>query len=177
MKEQLKKLHACDEALQWASQFETFPEAWAACERGDWMLWIAGMMRIDSRKLTLAKGLIAQTVEHLMTDERSKAAVKAAIDYGKGVIGDEELAAAAAAADVAADAAAAAAAAAYAYTAADAAAAAAAVYTAADVAAAAAAYAYAAAHKESMKNYANICREFLTEEMKKTKIWKATAKK
>ena len=150
MKEQLKKLHACDEALQWASQFETFPEAWAACERGDWMLWIAGMMRIDSRKLTLAKGLIAQTVEHLMTDERSKAAVKAAIDYGKGVIGDEELAAAAAAADVAAD---------------------------ADAAAAVAAYAYAAAHKESMKNYANICREFLTEEMKKTKIWKATAKK
>ena len=37
------------------------------------------------------KGVIAQLIEPLMTDERSIAAVKAAIEYGKGMISNRDL--------------------------------------------------------------------------------------
>ena len=36
----LSNLRACGEARQWASSYPTLEEAWAACERGDWMLWL-----------------------------------------------------------------------------------------------------------------------------------------
>ena len=152
MKELLIKLNACNEARKWASN-KSIDEIWATCHRGDWMLWLARKLNIDKRVLTLAKGHCANTVRHLMKDERSIAAVDMAIKYGEGNATDSELAAAAAAA-YAADAATAytayaayAAYAATAYTAyaADAAAYAAAYAAAADAAYAADAAAYAAA--------------------------------
>jgi hypothetical protein len=62
------------------------------------MLWIASKLKVDIRVLTLAKGKCAETVIHLMNDERSKKAVQAAIDFGMMEIGIEELNAAYAAA-------------------------------------------------------------------------------
>jgi hypothetical protein len=41
---------ACPEAIRWAEQYPTLPAAWEACERGDWMLWLAG------RDAALAQG-------------------------------------------------------------------------------------------------------------------------
>ena len=38
----LKTLRACEEAVEWASQYPTLQAAWEACERGDWMLWLLG---------------------------------------------------------------------------------------------------------------------------------------
>ena len=38
----LKKLEACQEAIDYAKGFETLQDAWDACERGDWMLWFIG---------------------------------------------------------------------------------------------------------------------------------------
>ena len=126
----LKKLDACGEAIRFSAKFKTPKEAWENCPRGDWMLWIAARLKVDTRLLTLAKGRCAETVIHLMKDQRSINAVKAAIAYGKGEINNEELRAAANAAYAAYAAAAAAA-----YAAADAAAAAAdATYAAADAA-------------------------------------------
>lgn len=40
--EQLKKLGPCSKALEFAAKFSTLQEAWDACERGDWMLWLIG---------------------------------------------------------------------------------------------------------------------------------------
>ena len=40
----LKALGACKDAVDWAKKQPSFPEAWASCERGDWMLWLAGTM-------------------------------------------------------------------------------------------------------------------------------------
>lgn len=37
----LKELDACTEARVWALQFTTLAEAWKACKRGDWMVWLA----------------------------------------------------------------------------------------------------------------------------------------
>jgi hypothetical protein len=161
MKTEIDQFSPCREALEFRRQYPTFEQAWKECPRGDWMLWIAKRLKIDNRKLTLAKGFCANTVIHLMKDQKSKDAVKAAIDYGNNQIDEDQLktAADAAAAAYAADAAAAIAAYAAAY--------AAAATTAADAAAAyaaAAAAAYAAtAKKQNQMITANICRNILTE--------------
>jgi hypothetical protein len=192
----------CSEAREWMKAQKNSTEAWKNCERGDWMLWIAKKLKVDDKKLTMAKAMCAKQVEHLMKDQRSKDALQACFDYVNGKITREELNAAyaaayaaaadadayaaayaaaaaadayaaAAAADAyaaaAADAAYAAAYAAAAYAAAYAAAAYAAAYAAAAAAdayaaAADAAYAYAA-RTSSLKKSADICREYLTEEV------------
>jgi len=160
--QRLIELGACKEAREWAKD-KTAQECWGQCHRGDWLLWWAKKEGVGLRELTLAKGRCAETVIHLMKDQRSKKAVQAAIDYGNGLITDDQLRtayAAAAYATTAADAAAYAAAAADAYAAYAAAAAdAAAAYAAAYAAAAADAYAadaaaYAAAAADAYAAYA-----------------------
>jgi hypothetical protein len=192
MKEILNNLNACDEAMEWAKTVNyDWPRIYNECERGDWLLWLHNRTnKTDFKQRTLVKGLVSKTVEHIMKDQRSKDAVKAAIDFGNGLISVKELAHTAyAAADAAAAAyaayaaaadavyAAAAAAVYAAYAAADAAAdaayAAAAAY-AADAAYAAAADAYAAAaayaaayaadadvKKQKLKEYADIFRSVI----------------
>ena len=160
----LEKTGACKEAIFYVRTQKNYEEAWNNCPRGDWMLWIAAKLQIDKRLLTLTKGKCAATVLRLMKDKRSKKAVKAAIDYGHGLIGDEELKNAAGAAydaAAAADAAAYAAADAAAYAAADAAADN--VYAAAYAAAYASAAATDAAREKNLQETADICRDLLTE--------------
>ena len=185
MKNKLIELKACQAAREWAAD-KTIEEIWATCHRGDWMLWLARKLNIDKRPLTLAKGLCANTVRHLMKDERSINAVDMAIKYGNGEASEGELAAAYAAAYAAADAAAAAAddaADAYAAAADAADAAAAAAYAAyaayaddadaaADAAAAYAAYAADAdaARTKSQLATAQIVRETITIDMIKLKL-------
>jgi hypothetical protein len=71
---------------EWAGD-KTWQEVYNTCERGDWLLWLfAKTNPKDKRLITLAKGYCAKTVRHLMKDKRSKAAVDAAIAYGKGKI-------------------------------------------------------------------------------------------
>lgn len=36
------EMKACADAVAWAKQFPTAQEAWEACERPDWMFWVAG---------------------------------------------------------------------------------------------------------------------------------------
>jgi hypothetical protein len=152
-KDLLINLKACSEAIEWAGD-RTIEEVVENCHRGDWLLWLAQKIDIDKRNFTLAKAHCANTVRHLMKDERSTFAVDTAIKYGEGKASDKDLEDAA---DAAADAAAA-----YADAAADAAAYAA--YAAADAAAygAAAAAAYAA-EKENQLQTADICRKYIGE--------------
>ena len=156
-------IEACDEAAEW-SNGKTWQEVYTTCHRGDWLLWLFARTNPDDLKtLTLTKGHCANTVRHLMKDERSVAAVDAAIDFGEGKISIEKLNAAATAACAAY------AAGAGAYTAAAAAAAGAGAYIGA-AAAAGAAYAasYAAdaaaatsAKKENQQQTADIARKYL----------------
>lgn len=88
--DKLTQLDACNEACIWAKG-KDLETVWATCQRGDWMLWLARKCNVDKRKLTLAKGLCAETVKHLMKDPRSIAAVEAAIKYGNREIDDTEL--------------------------------------------------------------------------------------
>ena len=158
LKELLIELKACSDAREWAGDM-TIEQAVEKCHIGDWLLWLAKKIDIGLQPLTLAKGHCANTVRHLMQDERSIAAVDMAIAYGEGRVTIEKLNAAYAAA-VAAYAA---------YAAADAyvAAAAAAAYAAAaaddtaDDAAAYAADAYADAADANRLKTANICRQYI----------------
>ena len=129
---EINKFSPCQEAIAFRKQFNTFKEAWENCPRGDWMLWLAKKLQIDLLKLTTAKALCANTVRHLMKDERSTKAIDVALLFGQNKASIMELNAAADAADAAAAAAYAAAAAAYAAAAAAAYAAAAADAAAAD---------------------------------------------
>ena len=140
----LNSLHACISSIEWLED-RNAEQMWNDCHRGDWMLWLLQKLDLDNRKLTLCKGKCAETVKHLMKDERSINAVEVAIRYGYSEATDEELTAATAAAAYAA-------AAATAY-AAYAAAAATAAYTAAaaDAAAAAATAAYTAAAADAAR--------------------------
>ena len=160
--ELLEELDACGVARDWAAA-KTIEEVVAECHRGDWLLWLAFQVNVDKRKFTLAKAHCANTVRHLMKDERSLNAVDIAMAYGKGEVEHEALVVAAAAADAAYAYAAAAAA----YAAADAAAYAAAAAAAADAAAYAAdadAAAYAA-RSANQKQTAYICREHIGQEI------------
>ena len=94
-KELLIKLRACQEATEWAGD-KTIEEVVAECHRGDWLLWLAKKIEIDIRLLNLAKGHCANTVRHLMKDERSINAVDAAIAFASGNMSIDELRAAAA---------------------------------------------------------------------------------
>jgi hypothetical protein len=80
-----------DDCLEFFNKYETFESAWLACERGDWMLYIAANLNIDKRTLTLAKGHCANTVRHFMMDDRSIKAVDTAIAYGEGRATENEL--------------------------------------------------------------------------------------
>jgi len=179
----LKELNPCESGYKFAKSKKSLIEAWNTCERGDWMLWFASKLECPLRLLILAKGKSAETVIHLMQDDRSRQAVEVAIDFGNGVASHKKLDAAAdAAKDAAADAFAADYAAYYAanctaddaayaaYSAAAAAADAAAcdAYYAADYAAdyAAAADAAFAAREANQQQTANICREILTDFIK-----------
>jgi hypothetical protein len=158
MKELLIKLKACSEAREWAEN-KSWEEIYNTCHRGDWLLWLFKKTNPDDLQLlTLAKGHCANTVRHLMKDERSIKAIDVAIAFGEGKATREELDNAAV--DAAADAAA------YAAAAAAAAADAAAADAAADAAAYATAYAAAyaatyAAKKHNQQLTADICRMYL----------------
>jgi hypothetical protein len=103
-KEYLKSLDACQPAVAWAGN-KPIEQVVAECHRGDWLLWLAKKCGVELQPLTLAKGHCANTVRHLMTDERSLKAVDVAIAFGEGKATREELDDAADAATAAADAA------------------------------------------------------------------------
>lgn len=145
---------ACEDGYEFAIKYETLRDAWDNCERGDWMAWYAEKAGVDKRTLTLVAGLCAETVIHIMKDDRSVKAVKSAIAYGKGEIDDNELEYAARTARAAASAA---------WDAASAAAWDAAVASAAS---AAARTASAAASISNQKQTAEICRKYLTDKIK-----------
>ena len=81
IKELLIELRACEEAVDWVGN-RTPAKAIEECHRGDWLLWLAVALKLDRKSITKAAGLCANTVRHLMEDERSIKAVDEAIEFG-----------------------------------------------------------------------------------------------
>ena len=67
----LKRIGACDDAVEWSKGYDDDQVAWDACERGDWLLWIIGKRLkskpwSDERKpLVLCCIEVTLTVKHL----------------------------------------------------------------------------------------------------------------
>jgi len=166
LKEFLEKNNACKGGYLFAKDL-TLEEFLATCPRGDWILWLFVKSNPDSLKeLTLAKGHCANTVRHLMEDERSLRAVDVAIAFGEGKATKKELDSASAASAAASDAAFAASdtadAAAYAADAANAASAAsAAASDAASAADAASGDSTSPTYEQNQMETADICRKYL----------------
>jgi len=161
LRKKLLKINACGEGMEWLAD-QTAEDAWATCQRGDWMLWAGSRCGVDLQTITITKVKCARLVQHLMQDQRSLDALDVAEQFALGNATREQLAAAAAdAANAAADDAAYAANAAADADAADAAYAASAAYAAnaanaaADADAADAAYATDAANAASAASAAN----------------------
>jgi len=124
LNQQIADLHPCKEAVKWWLGQPSDQAAWAACERGDWMLWLLaqGAGPVDGerhRKLTAAKAACARLVLDIFEtacpgDLRPRLAIEAAERYAGG----ERYAASAASASAASAAAFAASAAAFAASAA-----------------------------------------------------------
>lgn len=102
LKQYLTEIDACKEAKLWVGD-KSLAEAWATCQRGDWMLYFAKRARVDIRPLTLAKAECAALAFPYMR-ERGRNAVKVARRFGNGQASMDDLASASA--DAAADAAA-----------------------------------------------------------------------
>lgn len=89
----LKYKFACGESIKWIEQnnIQSLEEAWNACERGDWLLWLAQELGIEKRKLVMCGALCAHTVVQYMEDARSRNAVRIAFLWGRGKATDEQL--------------------------------------------------------------------------------------
>lgn len=58
-----KVLGACDDAVAWAKNYDSLEAAWAACDRGDWMLWLVGRTSASEPWSDARKPLVACCVE------------------------------------------------------------------------------------------------------------------
>ena len=91
----LKELDACDEAIEWAKDYDNLQQAWDNCQRGDWMIWLINKMEWSNDKdLRLMAVAFARQVQHLMNDQRSINALDVAERYANGEANIEELTAA-----------------------------------------------------------------------------------
>ncbi|MCK9482546.1 MAG: hypothetical protein M0R38_12460 [Bacteroidia bacterium] len=92
----LETNEACQESMDWIAEnnIQSLEEAWNACERGEWLLWLAQELRINKRKLVMCGALCAHTVVEYMEDSRSRNAVRIAFLWGRGKATDAPLKAA-----------------------------------------------------------------------------------
>ena len=91
--EKLEKIGACQEAVEWAFEQKSLAEAWKNCEKGNWMLWLAGKFSGPSggqrrRKLVLAACECAQlSLAYVKPGEKRPAeALKIATAWAMGEI-------------------------------------------------------------------------------------------
>ena len=87
--DKLVQLNACCEAVQWAQGYPSLRAAWEACERGDWMLWLAGRTcrTLPQRKrLVLAACACARTALRYVKvgEKRPRAAIRMAERWARG---------------------------------------------------------------------------------------------
>ena len=83
----LMDLKACEEAVRWAAKYDSFEAAWAECERGDWMLWLAAKAPLCSRQdLVLAACACARlSLKYVKAGEkRPRVAIETAEAWARG---------------------------------------------------------------------------------------------
>ena len=89
--DRLRDLGACRKAIDWAKAYPTLAEAWTACERADWMLWLLGRTcgargSEAHRALVLTACACARTVLHLVRagEDRPRIAIETTEQWARG---------------------------------------------------------------------------------------------
>ena len=85
----LETLGACDEAVRWAATQPSHNRAWETCERGDWMLWIAGRLvsnETERKAVVMAACACARlSLKHVPSGEdRPRIAIETAESWCRG---------------------------------------------------------------------------------------------
>ena len=101
LKKLLTDLESCKEAVRWV-EGRTLAEAWAECQRADWMLWLAGRT-MDRRLVVLATcAAVRPALEHAPAGEGGpRRAIETAEAWARGEATEDEVRAAASAASAA----------------------------------------------------------------------------
>jgi hypothetical protein len=74
MKKWIKELYKldsrppCAEAVEWAENYDTLQEAWDACPRGDWMVWLLDRILVDHKKIVQLSCMNARLSLPYITD-------------------------------------------------------------------------------------------------------------
>ena len=100
----LARLLACDDARVW-SKDKSLAEAWATCERADWMCWLLVRLHpYTAGQVRLALCACAETALQYIPagEDRPRRAIEVARLYARGQATDQQLAAAGHAAGAAA---------------------------------------------------------------------------
>lgn len=92
----LHKNNACSQSVMWVNMnnIQSLEEAWNACNRGDWLLWLAQKLGINRRKLAMCGALCAHTAVQYMEDARSREAIRVAFLWSQMKATDKEVVAA-----------------------------------------------------------------------------------
>jgi hypothetical protein len=90
--DKLVAMKACPDAVEWARAHPSLAAAWKACERADWMLWLAGELcrTVPQRKrLTLATCACARTALKYVPkgEKRPLVAIQTAERWARGTHG------------------------------------------------------------------------------------------
>jgi hypothetical protein len=87
----LVALDACSDAVEWARGYATLDAAWAACDRGDWLLWYVGRISgpsesVSRRRVVMAACACAHTALHLVPsgEYRPRVAIETAERWARG---------------------------------------------------------------------------------------------
>ena len=86
----LNRASACSSSLLWLEKRDS-KQMYYDCERGDWLLWLLAILDADSIKLKKAEALCANTVRHLMKDERSRNVIDVILNFCDGKASAREL--------------------------------------------------------------------------------------
>ena len=94
--DRIEQMDACDGAMTWlrAEQHPTLDAAWAACPRGDWMLWLAAQCGVDRVLLVRAAVGCARTALAYTTDPRVAACLDTVEEWCDGCASLDEVRAA-----------------------------------------------------------------------------------
>lgn len=81
----LIELDACYNASIWADDYGTIGEAWLACGRGDWLLWLAHRLCVSRQAITLAACKCARLApSHAVGKNLALTCIEVAEDWARG---------------------------------------------------------------------------------------------
>lgn len=84
LQQQLEKLGACPAIVLWAADYNDSLDAWRACPRGDWLLWLAARIGVQREALVFAGAACARLTLPFAKNSLPLAAIELAEQWAAG---------------------------------------------------------------------------------------------